>query len=312
MTFMKNVASIIKTALYVCFVLLPFPATLMVNQTVEAAEPKVILEDYEPDKEAIYAGEEFTLTVKYRNTAHKNIKNLKLNLSNENGDIIPAEGAGVAYLETMAKDSEEEFSFKLKAVNGIEEKSYRIDLKLAYEDTGANSYTVEDSIYVPVYLPQKISVTDIYMDDVKLGESLEVTAKVNNLGIGMVYNVSVKTEGDCIEEAKSYVGNIDSGKSGNIDILAKTNHLTDIGRSNYIIVSYEDKMGNEYSQRIEILPVIGEVNYSDLEQIKKVDLEGDSNGTTIKVVAVVAVLAVIILVFSIVKYRRKKKILEDF
>ena len=45
---------------------------------------------------------------------------------------------------------------------------------------------------------------------------VEISAAINNLGEGTLYNVSAMIEGDNLDRMMTYVGNIESGKSGTL------------------------------------------------------------------------------------------------
>lgn len=280
---------------------------------VKAAEPKVMVTDYTLNPDKVVAGEDFKLTIKLKNTASRKVRNMKLTVMSEAGELLPAEGAGTEYISEMKAEEEQEIIFDMTAVSGLSEKSYKLTIKCEYEDTNGYSYTVEDNIYIPVSLEQRISVTDVMSDaSVKLGDDVEITARVNNIGEGTLYNVTIKVQGDNIEEQTTYIGNIESGKSGNADILARTSHATEYGRynKNYMIVTYEDRQKNKHEQQQEISLNIEATNYSDLEVLKEPEEKSISTEIIVAIIAAVAVALVIVL--SVLKWKRKKKILEEF
>lgn len=219
-----------------------------VSNTSQASQPKVMVDNYEMDKEKVAAGDDFCLTITLINTSAKSIKNMKISILSETGEILPRENAGTAYVDKLDGGMTIDIPFWMMAAKGIEEKAYKISVKLEYEDTSGISYTVEDSIYIPVSLEQRLSVTGFWLDeDIKLGDEVELTGMINNLGDGTLYNVSVATKEGNLGKEECYVGNIETGKSGNFDIVAKAVKVTEAidGEINHIIVTYEDKEGNK-------------------------------------------------------------------
>lgn len=302
-----------KWLLAVCFLV----AVYAVN--VEAAEPKVMVTDYKVKEEKITAGGEFELSVTLCNTAKKNIKNMKVTVVSEAGELLPAKGAGTAYVAQIDAETEETLTFQMKAAEGLEEKSYKLMVKLAYEDNYGSSYTVEDAIYLPIQLEQRYSLTDLMINgDFVLGEELEITGMVNNLGKGTLYNVTVKTSGENISETESYIGNIESGKSGNVDMLVTAQHLSEgTQRMNYITVVYEDRQGNKQEKQEKLEQLLNPDNditapvYGNLEKVKE---EEQKNGTG-KLILIVGITAFAIVMVSFMGYRkwkRKKRIQEEF
>lgn len=312
MYFMKKKRGIGVYAVLLIFILLTGCFT---GIQAQAAEPKVMVTDYGVNPSAVVSGDSFTLTLTLKNTAARRVRNLKLSVISEEGHLLPESGAGTAYINELAADEELELVFDMIAVRGLEEKAYKLIIKSEYEDTGGSSYTVEDNIFIPVSLEQRLSVTDILTDaSVKLGDDVEIIGMVNNLGEGTLYNVSVVVEGENIDRQTSYIGNIESGKSGSIDIITRTNRVTETvsnrADKNYMTVTYEDKQGEKYEQTFDVAIYVDAINYNNLTVLKETKEKGIS-GTAMMVIIVVAV-AVLIVVFAVLKWRRKKRILEEF
>lgn len=287
---------------------------LIVSTQVEAATPRLMVTDYSVAGGAVVGGKEFDLKLVLTNTAAKStIKNIKVTITTENGEMLPVEGAGTAYIESMAANTEEELTFKMKAVKGLEEKSYKMTIKTEYESTSGMEYTVEDSIFLPVTMEQRLTVTDLYVgdSDVHIGDSVEVSAKINNLGEGSLYNVTAKIDGDGIDEMKSYIGNIESGKSGNMDIITIASEVTYQHSKSYLTITYEDIDGNEYEEKREFTATVSTPLYDELELVKGEEVK-KKDWTIVKwAVGVIVVVAVTAFVF-IKKAKRKQKILEEF
>lgn len=285
-------------------------------ETVDAATPRVMVSDYSVKEGDVISGKEFTLTITLSNTAAKAVKNIKLSISTENGELLPAKGAGAVYVNQIAGDSEEKLTFKMKAAKGLEEKAYKLSIKTEYESSGGMEYTVDEAVFIPVSLEQRLSITDFSLGgefrDFELGEVVEVCAIVNNLGEGMLYNVTAKVQGDNVQEAESYIGNIESGKSDTIDILTKASAVSDSAEmKNYIIISYEDKEGNVYEKKQDIEVHITAPVYKDLERVK----ENKNYSGVMKKAAKIIILIVLILgaiVLWIRRKRRKQQILDEF
>ena len=286
----------------------------MKGGVVEAGTPRVMISDYEIEEKEVIAGKEFTLKVTLNNTSGIWVKNLKLMISSENGELLPVEGAGTAYTSQIYAYSEETFTFKMKAAEGLEEKSYKLLLKTEYEGSYDTPYTVEETIFIPVKLEQRLSITDIYLQDsdIELGDSVEISAVINNLGAGTLRNVTAKIKGDNLEETESYVGNIESGKSGTLDALTNANGVTSAAKStNQIIISYEDKEGHVYEKTADIAVRVSEPIYENLEKVKT--QKDYSQVKQIILWGVLILFIVVALIWLIVaKRNHKKRILEEF
>ncbi len=285
-----------------------------VSSKVEAATPRLMVSDYSVSGGSVVGGKEFDLKLVLKNTAAKTtIKNIKVTLYTENGEILPVEGAGTAFVESVAANSEQELTFKMKAAKGLEEKSYKMTIKSEYESSNGMEHTVEDNIFLPITMEQRLTVTDLFIEggDIRIGDSVEVTAKINNLGEGSLYNTTIKLDGDGVEKQESYIGNIEPGKSGNVDIITTAAEVTNNNSKSYLTITYEDIDGNQKEEKCEIEIDITRPIYDDLELVKGEQKE-KTDWTVVKwavgVIVVVAIVAVVI----IRRAKRKKKILEEF
>lgn len=280
---------------------------------VQAANPRVMISDYSIVEGEVFAGQTFTLDITMKNTAASAVRNLKFTVSTENGELLPVEGAGTAYLSRIDANGEEHLIFAMKAIDGLEEKSYKLTLRTEYEGSNGIEYTVDESVFIPIRLKQRVSVTDVFLPDseVELGDTVEISASINNLGDGKLYNVSVRVSGENLEETASYIGNIESGKSGILDVLTKASSISQIGDKNKLIVSYEDMAGNLYKNEAEIIVAVSQPMYGNLELVKEAKDSSGTVKTVLWIVAGIGVVAVIVWLF-VQRRKRKKSILEEF
>lgn len=278
----------------------------------EASQPKVMVVDYKIVQNEIIAGQTFDLKVTIKNTGSKYVDNLKISITSDTGDIVPAEGAGNGFLDELPNGEESTFTFRLKAADGLVEKSYKLSVVNEYDDIWGNPYSATDVIYLPVKLEQRASITDLYVaDDAVLGESVEIVGSVNNMGAGMLYNVRARIESKSMEELDTFIGNIESGKSGSIDILTNAVATTaSTGDMSKVIVTYEDKEGNETEIEGIFKVTVESPVYENVEKIKD-DSQSSNRGLIYGIAAAVIVIAVGV-VCALRRRKRKKEILEEF
>lgn len=292
--------------------LIAFLLSMLSDLVVEASQPKVMVVDYKIVQKEIIAGQTFDLAVTIKNTGSRYVDNLKISVTSDTGDIVPAEGAGNGFLEELSNGEESTFTFRLKAADGLAEKSYKLSVVNEYDDIWGNPYSATDVIYLPVKLEQRASITDIYMaDDAVLGDSVEVVAGVNNMGAGVLYNVRARLESKYLEENDTFIGNIEAGKSGSIDILTNAVSTTaSTGDMSKVIVTYEDKEGNETELEGIFKVTVESPVYDNVEKIKD-DSQSSNRGLIYGIAAAVIVIAVG-MVRAVRRHKRKKKILEEF
>ena len=114
-----------------------------------------------------------------------------------------------------------------------------------------------------------------------------------------------------MEEIETYIGNIESGKSGSIDILTNAVATTAAsGDMSKVIVTYEDKEGNEKTIEGNFKATVESPVYDNVEKIKDSTKSSDKK-VLYGVIAVVIVIA-LFCICAIKKHRRKKEILDEF
>lgn len=307
-----TIVKFLKRSVVLTFVLIISLFSVPFNMVVEASQPKVMVVDYQIVQKEIFAGQSFDLKVTIKNTGSRYVDNLKISVTSDTGDIVPAEGAGNGFLEELPNGEESTFTFKLRAADGLAEKSYKLSVVNEYDDIWGNPYSATDVIYLPVKLSQRASITDLYMaDDAILGNSVEIVGNVNNMGAGVLYNVRAKIQSAYMEEMETYIGNIDPGKSGSIDIITNAVATTPTsGDLSKLIVTYEDKEGNEATIESSFQVAVESPVYDNVEKIKD-NTKGNSKTAIYGICAAVIVIALGIFL-SVRKHRRKKAILDEF
>ena len=294
------------TAIAVALLMIVSIVATVCPYSTQAATPKVLVSSYKVSTATIYSGDRFDLTLEIQNTSKKKVKNMKVTVASESGEIIPVSGTGSIYVAEIAGNETSEQTFSMAAAAGLAEKTYKLSVKMEYENTSGEAFEMEDTLYLPVYLKQRVSVTDVMTDDAKVGDDVEITAQVNNLGEGTLYNVNARVEGKHVEKQETYIGNIDTGKSGSVDLLAKAIAVTDfdemVRAEDWIIVTYEDRNGNKHEEKVDVSFYIETVDYEDLEVLKEAP-EKTGPATWQIILICVCVLAVGVFVGS--KVRKK-------
>lgn len=283
---------------------------LLGSVTAFAAQSKVMVVSYSIQEETIKAGGVFTLDIVIRNTGTRRVTNLKVAATSDAGEIVPAEGAGTAYIEGLDAGTDTTVTFKMKALSGLEEKSYKLTVTSEYDDSWSQ-YTVTDTIYLPVTIEQRASVTSVYTEGaVTLGDSVEITGSVNNEGAGALYNVKARVECDYLDAMDTYIGQVSAGKTGSIDILTNASKTTGSAESGKLIVTYEDKDGNESQLESSFQITVNLPVYENVEKIK--DTEGSRVTAYIPYIAAGVVVIILAAVAAVRKRKRKRAILEEF
>ena len=299
----KRVKKFIALLLTVIFIVALIPSTANVHA---ASTPRLMLTDYSFNVDKIYAGDSFTLTFTLQNTAWYEVRNIKCTVYSENGEIIPVKSAGTGYIDKLPGEETAVFSFELESLKNLEEKAYKLTVQTEYEDWDG-SYEAKDIIYVPINLGTELVISDVYIADenIHLGDNIEILATVNNTGAGKLYKVIASVEGDHINEGSTFVGNIEPGKSGNVDIIVKTKALKGSGMTNDLIISYENLDGEEFTEKIPLGQIdVKEQSYAGLIEVKE-DVEKPMLSDSAKLWIIAGAIALVIIILMI---RRKMKL----
>ena len=317
MKYIRNKSKIGITILALVMVLV---AALGQSHISEAMTPRVMLTEYSikasDSSGDIFPGDTFTVTFKLKNTSKNKVQNLKYSVVSDNGEFLPAEGVGTGFVSELAGETEEEYSVSLQAAKTLEEKTYKIKIKTEYEDWNGG-YKSEDTIYVPISLKTEVLVSDTYIaeEEIRLGDNIEIVSTINNTGAAKIYKVTARVEGHNIADAKTFIGNIDSGKNAAVDIITKATTHDDMRDAteydNDLIITYEDIEGNEYTVKeglgsIEVL----EQDYSDVIKIKEDTTKHMSVVTKSLIAAAIVVFALLLLVVR--RVLKKKKLEREF
>lgn len=278
------------------------------------ATPRLMVTDYKTNVDDIYPNQPFQLTVHFDNTSKVALSNIKVTLSSEENRFVPSEGVTSAFIETVAAGEGTDLTFSLQPIAGLLEQTYSVTVKTEYENGKGESFTSEDSIYLPITLEKRIAITDLMLDkeSAQIGDMVELSANVNNMGECTLYHVFASVEGDNVTENESYIGNIEAGKSGSLDVLVKADVVSEGDHvNNKVILTYEDQAGKSYETEYEFRIKVDEPIYTDLEKIKE---EKDASGIvkTILMVIVFIIIVVGVVYFIMRRVQKKKQMLEDF
>lgn len=294
---MKKWKQLVRIVVMICMLLAG--EQMAGQQKVQAAyaTPRLMVTGYDIEEGTVYAGEEFNMVIHLKNESTSTaLFNAKLKLSTEGNEIITASGSDSVYIDRIDAAGEMDVAVALKPDGSLEQKAYSMNVSYTYEDR--NRVTYEDSavLAIPVKQKQLVSVSEkkTSRDSIPVEGKSNLSFKINNLGKDKLYNVSVSLSGDTIEETSLYVGTIDVGESGTVD-LAVTGKQVGSGVVTADI-SYEDADGTESARKEEFAFTVTEpvvMNY-----------EGQSGMGMMPVVAACVVIAIVVVIILI---RNKKK-----
>ncbi|MCR5526667.1 MAG: hypothetical protein K6F39_04705 [Lachnospiraceae bacterium] len=286
--------------------------------------PRVIVKGFTTEPATVQAGDNFKLNLTIENTSKKtSVQNMELDLtgtvagkdeSSSYAAFLPTSGANSFYVESIPAGGTAQLSMEFNAKSDLEQKPYVMSIKMQYEDDMANAYEGEASVSIPVHQISKFdtSTPDIQPSSIMVGEQSDVMFSIYNTGKTKLYNVSVTASGDSIEPALAYVGGIESGGTGNVDVMLTGAAPTmDDGTIN-LVISYEDEAGNATLTEKAINLYVSDVSDEDYSDGGDYTDEADNgmNPTLLKVLIGVGAAVVLLIVVGVIlkiKAKRKRK-----
>lgn len=290
--------------------------------------PRLIVTGFDTDPEQVRAGDDFTLTVHMKNTAKRTaVSNVEFTLkaATEGKDadavyeaFLPVAGSSTIYVESIPAGGTTDLVIDMKAKADLAQKPYVLNIDMKYEDEKLKEFTASSSVSIPVYQEARyeISEPEVMPSSIDVGSESNVMFSIYNTGKTTLYNVSVRFEGDSVSGGEAFVGNIQSGGTGNVDtMLTGVAPTTDDGIIKAII-SFEDNETNKTEVEKELTLYVSEPVYDDMD-MNDFDMSDDTkSGFPIwaKLLLVLVVIAAVVAAVIIVKKKKKARaasLLED-
>ncbi len=305
--------------------------------------PRVIVTGYETEPAKVHAGDTFTLTLHLLNTSKRTaVSNMLVNLSapSEGTDsdssyavFLPTSGSNTEYVASIGKGSATDLVIEMTAKADLSQKPYQLDVSMEYEDEDYASYTATADVSIPVYQDARFELgkPEIMPAELMQGSESNVMFSIYNLGKVTLYNVKVSFEGDAISGGETYLGKIEAGSTGNVDVMVTGEKPTAEGETDYIVITYEDEAGNqsEYKEELQLKvkgdgmssggtdSVGGDTQGFDVFEDEELDYleyeegSGAKKWIIIGLIALVVIAGITFAVIAVGKARKKKREKED-
>ncbi len=291
--------------------------------------PRVIVTGFETDPETVRAGESFVLTLHLKNTSTStSVSNMLFEFSavvtGSDSDttyesFLPTAGSNTIFVDKIGRNGTKGIEIELEARSDLAQKPYAIDVNMSYEDEKVNSYTNTASVSIPVKQEARVDVSEpeVMPTSIEVGSESNVMFEIYNLGKTKLYNVTVKAVADSISGGEAFIGNLDSGATGSVDMYLTGAQATMDEGIVTLEISYEDESGEATVIEKEIELYVSET-YEDyyMDDFGIEDMEVESGGgSPVVVIVVIALLlvaaAVVIVVLKMKKKKKQQKLEED-
>ena len=296
--------------------------TAGVSADGKASTPRVIVTGFETNPEVVHAGDSFMLTLHLKNTSTATSVNnmlFEFDAAVEGKDsettyesFLPTAGSNTIFVDKMAKNGTRDIQIEMEARSDLAQKPYAIDVNMSYEDEHVNAYTNKASVSIPVKQEARIDMSqpEVTPSSIDVGSEANVMFSIYNLGKTKLYNVSVKTDSEFFSGGDCFVGNLDSGATGSVDMyLTGAAATTDDGTVK-LQITYEDETGAPTTVEKEISLFVTEPVYDDGMYDDTAMPDGDTGsgmGIGGKITVVVVILIAAGVAGAVIVMKRKKK-----
>ena len=301
------------------------------GQEAEGAKPRIVVTGFETNPSAVYAGDTFTLTIHVQNTAKDTaVTNVLFDMqaaqegedkTNTYSAFLPTSGASSVYMDRIGANTSADIVIEMTAKADLAQKPYVLDVNMKYDAGTVFDLTDKASVSIPISQESRFdtSIPEVVPADIAVGSQSNVMCSIYNTGKTTLYNVQVKFHADSVDEASAFVGNLQSGATGNVDVMLTGIAPTMDDGTVIMEISYEDDAGNVTSTEKTITLLVTEAVYDDMmdggmmdgdmmiDGMTPEDQGGSKKGKIIGIVVAVIVVAGIIIAVVLLRIRKKKK-----
>ena len=286
----------------------------------ERTKARIIVDSFETDPAEIYAGQDFTLKVRMKNASNSIVaSNILFTFESETVSDSPVfttvNGSNSVVVNSLAPGASDTLTIKFSSSPTAEQRSYTITINEQYDSPEFKN--AKEAVKIAVGLKQEARLNtdtiEVMPDAIFVGEESNVMFSINNTGKVMLYNVNAVFEADSIQKNEAYVGNIEPGKSGNVDTMINgIAPTTDDGKVK-LSITYEDENGKVSTVEKEIQLMVNEDQSMDESNIDDTwnsdDVQPEPSTTDkLKHLAIpVGIVGVVLAAVILVVIRRKKK-----
>ena len=286
----------------------------------ERTKARIIVDSFETDPAEIYAGQDFTLKVRMKNASNSiAASNILFTFESETVSDSPVfttvNGSNSVVVNSLAPGASDTLTIKFSSSPTAEQRSYTITINEQYDSPEYKN--AKEAVKIAVGLKQEARLNtgtiEVMPDAISVGEESNVMFSINNTGKVMLYNVNAVFEADSIQKNEAYVGNIEPGKSGNVDTMINGIAPTMDDGKVKLSITYEDENGKVSTVEKEIQLMVNEDQSMDESNVDDTwssdDIQPEPSTTDkLKHLAIpVGIVGVVLAAVILVVIRRKKK-----
>lgn len=301
------------------------------DEEIETSTPRIIITGFETSPAEVQAGQDFDLIVHLKNTSTETaVNNVQIDLTatesgkdanNVYATFLPTKGSNTAYFSSIPMGGTADINMSFNAKSDLEQRPYVMKLAMKYENDKNKAYDGEGSISIPVRQQSRFELSTIQASPnaINVGYDSDIIFSIYNTGKTTLYNVKAEFIADSLAPASAFVGNLNSGATGNIDCLVTGANVTMDDGKVIVRVSYEDESGRPFSEDFFTNILVssldsgldmdaGLVDYGDDAGIR---VERESNVPKWLIPVIIGAVAVVGITVAAVVITKKKKSSKD-
>lgn len=211
-----------------------------------ASVPRVMLTSFATNPPEVMAGQAFKLGFTLQNMSGRTgVGNIKVTVSAADASFLPVGGASSVFIAGIGAGQSASRELEFRALPTLEERPYQMTLQIDYEDnSNYQALTGTESIAVVVrqLARAETSTVQAMPSEIFVGQDSNVTFQVQNKGKVRLFNTRVMVKpGQAITGNELFLGNIEAGASGSVDMMVHGAEET--SEPITIEISYEDSAG---------------------------------------------------------------------
>ena len=288
------------------------------------AQPRIIVTGFETNPADVYAGDTFTVYIHVKNTSTSMpVKNVLFDMqaavegsdkTNTYSAFLPTSGSSSVYMDSIAAGQEKDIAIEMTAKADLAQKPYVLQVNMKYDYDKTANVTDTASVSIPIKQESKFdtSTAEVAPSSTPVGSQSNVMFSIYNTGKTTLFNLQVKFKNDYVEGGEAFIGNLESGQTGNVDTMVTATAPNE--GTITAVISYEDDAGNVTETEKEIALSIYEESFDDSSMDDGMwdDSQMDDTDTGLPTAAKIGIpvgviAAVIIALAAVLKIRKKKK-----
>ena len=288
------------------------------------AQPRIIVTGFETNPADVYAGDTFTVYIHVKNTSTSMpVKNVLFDMqaavegsdkTNTYSAFLPTSGSSSVYMDSIAAGQEKDIAIEMTAKADLAQKPYVLQVNMKYDYDKTANVTDTASVSIPIKQESKFdtSTAEVAPSSTPVGSQSNVMFSIYNTGKTTLFNLQVKFKNDYVEGGEAFIGNLESGQTGNVDTMVTATAPNE--GTITAVISYEDDAGNVTETEKEIALSIYEESFDDSSMDDGMwdDSQVDDTDTGLPIAAKIGIpvgviAAVIIVLTAVLKIRKKKK-----